>query len=263
MKTVDKPANVNPLTSGTVDATITLGQGALPVTLDRSLAPCAVNAFVSLAAQKFYDDTTCHRLTADDNFKILQCGDPSGTGRGGPGFTYTGETNPPAATDAGTDAAVPNGYPVGTLAMANSAPGGDNGSQFFIVYGESDLGSGGYTKIGTVGTDGLAVIDQIAAAGTTTGLNGLADAPAATVSISSVSVPADAVTPTEAPAPTDPLPTDLLPDPGATDAPTPDAGTTAPAATDAPTPDTTDPAATDGAATTGGAATTDGAAPTS
>lgn len=249
VKAVDKPDNTNPLTSGTVDATITLSQGALPVTLDRSLAPCAVNAFISLAAQKFYDDTPCHRLTTADNFKILQCGDPSGTGRGGPGFSYAGEASPPVTADTttGTDTATPNEYPVGTLAMANSTPGGDNGSQFFIVYGDSDLGSSGYTKIGTVGTDGLTVIDQIAAEGTKAGPNGIQDAPNATVTITSVSVPDDALTPTQPPAttdsgatdviPTDVLPTDsgeTVPTDAGTDAGSTDAGATGDSSTEAP-----------------------------
>ncbi|MEO5834861.1 MAG: peptidylprolyl isomerase [Nakamurella sp.] len=246
VKAVSKPDNTNPLTTGTVDATITLSQGALPVTLDRSLAPCAVNAFVSLAAQKFYDGTACHRLTTAGNFKILQCGDPSGTGRGGPGFSYAGESSPPVATGA----AAANAYPVGTLAMANSAAGAENGSQFFIVYGESDLGSSGYTKIGTVGTDGLAIIDQIAAGGTKAGPNGAQDAPNATVTITSVAVPDDALTPTQVPTTTDAFPTDTLPtDAQPTDTLPTDSGTTDSGGTQPPA-DTTAADVTTGAAPT-------------
>jgi peptidyl-prolyl cis-trans isomerase B (cyclophilin B) len=217
VKAVQKPDNTNPLTSGTVDATITLGQGTVPVTLDRSFAPCAVNAFVSLAAQDFYDETTCHRLTTAENFKIVQCGDPSGTGRGGPGYSYPAEAAP--VTDPAADPATAAAFPVGTLAMATTpggTGGGTNGSQFVVVYGESDLSGGGLTKIGTVGAEGLAVIDQIAAKGTTAGPGGTADAPAEKVDVTSVTVPDDALTPTQPPAatetaPADGLPTDALP----------------------------------------------------
>ncbi|WP_205843602.1 peptidylprolyl isomerase [Nakamurella deserti] len=256
VKAVQKPDNTNPLTSGTVDATITLGQGTVPVTLDRSFAPCAVNAFVSLASQGYYNETSCHRLTTAENFKILQCGDPSGTGRGGPGYSYAAEAAP--VTDPAADPATTSAFPVGTLAMATTpggTGGGTNGSQFVVVYGESDLSSGGLTKIGTVGAEGLAVVDQIAAKGTVDGSNGVADVPAEKVDVTSVTVPEDALTPTQPPAatettpadglPTDAVPTDAAPseaeptDPAA--APT-DAGATDPAAapTDA---GTTDPAA--------------------
>ena len=253
---------------------LTLGQGVVPITLDRSLAPCAVNAFVSLTAQKFFDGTSCHRLTTDDDFKILQCGDPSGTGRGGPGYSYAGETNPPVSSadasgtktssvdastsvDPSSSAAdsssstgtsstdtpattppTPNEYPVGTVAMANTALGGTNGSQFFIVYGEFNLGSSGYTKIGTVSADGLAVIDAIAAKGTVAGKNpnGALDAPAEPVTISTAAVPADAVSAEAPPAPatsaglTD-IPPDSLPV-DTTSAGAPDAGGTGTAGTD-------------------------------
>ncbi len=133
VKDVDAPTNTNPARIGPVDVTITLGQGPITATLDRELAPCAVNAFVSLAAQKFYDDTDCHRLTTSETFKILQCGDPSGTGRGGPGYTREqrerqrrrqhdagGEAPPPSRPSRRRPA--PLHYPVGTLAMASTAP---------------------------------------------------------------------------------------------------------------------------------------------
>lgn len=255
VKAVTKPDNTNPLTTGTVDATITLGQGALPVTLDRSFAPCAVNAFISLAAQGFYNDTTCHRLTTADNFKILQCGDPSGTGRGGPGFSYPVEAAPPADPTAATPA---NEYPVGTLAMAStsSAAGATNGSQFLIVYGESDLTAGGLTKIGTVGADGLAIVDQIAAKGVAPAASpgAPADVPAEKVDVTSVTVPDDALTPTQPPATTDALPTDAVPtDAVPTDAVPTDATPTDATPTDA-TP--TDGTPTDGATDTTAADTT-------
>ena len=248
VKAVTPPTNTNPAKTGTVQAVMTVGQGAVPITLDRNLAPCAVNAFISLAEQKFYDGTPCHRLTTDADLKILQCGDPSGTGRGGPGYDYPADPEPQVAspstdatsTDAtGTDStdpgattgdtssattdatptdststttSTPDGYPVGTIAMANVSAGGNNGSQFFIVYGESILGSSGYTKIGTVGADGLAVIQAIAAKGTVVGknANGALDAPAEPVNITTITVPADAVG-AQAPPETTALPTDTVP----------------------------------------------------
>ncbi len=275
VKAVQPPTNTNPATTGTVDAVMTLGQGAVPITLDRALAPCAVNAFVSLATQKFYDSTNCHRLTTDADLKVLQCGDPSGTGRGGPGFNFPLEANPvatdPAPTDsssaattetantaatsadtAGTDSAstaatsadtatttAAPAFPIGTVAMATT--GATNGSQFFIVYGDSNLAAGAYTRIGTVNADGLAVIDQIAAKGAIVGSNpnGATDAPAEPVTIASITVPADAAI-AEAPSSVADTATDGL-------------GLTAPLATDSVV-----PSATDGAATSDGAATTPG-----
>ena len=85
-KDVTAPTNLEPLNSGTVDSTIVLNGQDVPVSLDRALAPCGVNSFLSLASQGFYDNTSCHRLTVSDQLNILQCGDPSGKGNGGPGL---------------------------------------------------------------------------------------------------------------------------------------------------------------------------------
>src|SRR5699024_8063385 len=80
-------------------------------------APCTVNSFLSLAGQEYFDDTDCHRLTTEGIF-VLQCGDPTGTGSGGPGYSFADELD-------GSET-----YPAGTLAMANAGPD-TNGSQFF------------------------------------------------------------------------------------------------------------------------------------
>ncbi|MFE5681041.1 peptidylprolyl isomerase [Streptomyces erythrochromogenes] len=113
-------------------------QGQLPLRLDRAKAPCTVQSFLHLARHGFYDRTVCHRLTAYPTLKVLQCGDPTGTGEGGPGYKYKDELPvdlPPAPTD-------PTGarrlYGRGLLAMANAGPD-TNGSQFFVVYGDSAL----------------------------------------------------------------------------------------------------------------------------
>lgn len=132
-KPVDPPDWQNVPATGTVPVTFDLGDVALQGELDRGAAPCTVNSFESLATQGFYAGTSCHRLSTSGIF-ILQCGDPSGTGRGGPGYTFNDEVKPGTL------------YPAGTIAMANS--GRDtNGSQFFFVYEDSPLPAN-YTVFG-------------------------------------------------------------------------------------------------------------------
>lgn len=146
---VEAPPVTGVANSGTVDYVIALNGEDVTVALDRQKTPCTVNSFVSLAAQGYFDGTACHRLV-DGGIFVLQCGDPSGTGSGGPGYQFADEL-------AGTET-----YGAGTLAMANAGPG-TNGSQFFIVYADSPL-SPDYTVFGTV-TDGLDVVEAIAAGG--------------------------------------------------------------------------------------------------
>ncbi len=148
---------------GEVDVQLKTNRGPIPLTLDRAQAPCTVQSFVHLAERGFYDLTTCHRLTTYPTLKVLQCGDPSGTGEGGPGYRYKDElptTLPPAPND-------PTGerrtYPRGTLAMANAGPD-TNGSQFFLVTSDSVLRPN-YTVFGTIGEEGLKTLDGVAAAG--------------------------------------------------------------------------------------------------
>lgn len=177
-KTVTKPANLSPLNSGTVASTISLNGQQVDVTLDRSAAPCTVNSFLSLASQKFYDSSPAWRLTGNSALSILQFGDPTGVGNGGPGYTFADElTKKPT-------------YPRGTLAMANSGAG-TNGSQFFIVYKDSTL-SPGYTVFGKVSDAGMAVIEDIAAKGIKG--NSQDGPPVAKSVIDSVSVPSGALT---------------------------------------------------------------------
>ena len=127
-----------PTVPKTVPATITTNRGVIGVTLDNGKSPCTVNSFVSLAQQGFFDDTRCHRLTAEPRLKVLQCGDPSATGAGGPGYRFANEypTNQYRLSDPALR--TPVTYPRGTVAMANAGPD-TNGSQFFIVYGDSEL----------------------------------------------------------------------------------------------------------------------------
>ncbi|MGA8256195.1 MAG: peptidylprolyl isomerase [Nocardioides sp.] len=134
-----------------VEVTITTSAGDLGATLNGDTTPCTVGSFVSLAEQGFYDETPCPRITTDPGFQLLQCGDPTGTTGGGPGYAF-----PDELTGAET-------YPAGTLAMANSGPN-TNGSQFFIVYGDTGLAPD-YTVFGTVNAEDLSVIEEVAAGG--------------------------------------------------------------------------------------------------
>jgi peptidyl-prolyl cis-trans isomerase B (cyclophilin B) len=181
-KKVDPPTNLSPANTGTVDAKVTLNTGTLTFQLDRANAPCAVESFLSLASQKYYNDTPCHRLTTASTLKVLQSGDPSGTGTGGPGYSFGDELT-------GSEK-----YTAGTLAMANGGPN-TNGSQFFIVYGDSQLDPN-YTVLGKV-TQGLDVVKAIAEKGAVKDKKPAQDgAPAEKVTIESVTVPSASVTAT-------------------------------------------------------------------
>ena len=136
--------------SGKVKATIDTSVGAFDATLDATQAPCTVASFVSLADQGFYDNTTCPRMVATGLF-ILQCGDPTGTTSGGPGYTFADELT-------GKEK-----YTAGTVAMANAGPN-TNGSQFFFVFKDSDLPPD-YTVFGSIDEKSLEVVKKITAAG--------------------------------------------------------------------------------------------------
>ncbi len=136
---------------GTVSATMTTNFGDIGLTLDAAAAPCTVNSFVSLAEQGFYDDTPCPRIGDQDGFGILQCGDPTGTGAGGAGYSF------------GDELSGDETYPAGTLAMANAGPD-TNGSQFFLVFRDSQFPPS-YTVFGTIDDAGLKTIEAIAAEG--------------------------------------------------------------------------------------------------
>jgi cyclophilin family peptidyl-prolyl cis-trans isomerase len=121
------------------------------IDLLNSKATCTVNSFVYLAAKKYFNNTTCHRLTAASSLFVLQCGDPTGKGTGGPGYAYANE-NTTGAT-----------YPQGTVAMAHTQLPNSNGSQFFLVYKNSSLPPN-YTPFGKV-VKGLEIIQNVAKAG--------------------------------------------------------------------------------------------------
>ena len=131
------------------DVTLTTNLGPIVVRLNTPAAPCTSNNFRALSAFKYFDKTPCHRLTTQGIY-VLQCGDPTGKGTGGPGYTFADENLEGAK------------YPKGTLAMANSGPG-TNGSQFFLVYKDTQLDPN-YTPFGTI-IKGLDLIAKIAEAG--------------------------------------------------------------------------------------------------
>ena len=132
-------------------ATLSTNRGTISIALLPDKAPCTVNSFAFLAKQKYFDGTSCHRVT-QGGLAVLQCGDPSASGSGGPGYQYADE-NLTGAT-----------YPKGTVAMANAGPN-TNGSQFFLVYADSQLGPQ-YTPFGTI-TSGLDIVQAVGKAGPT------------------------------------------------------------------------------------------------
>ena len=157
-----------PSATGTVDVTLHTSIGDIGLALDAAEAPCTVNSFVSLAQQGYFDKTGCHRLTTQGIF-VLQCGDPSGTGSGGPGYSFADELAGAQALTTDQDLSAQAGqiiktYPAGTVAMANAGKN-TNGSQFFLVYADSPLPPA-YAVFGTIDAAGLKAVKTDAAAGT-------------------------------------------------------------------------------------------------
>ena len=140
---VDLPST-EPAHEGQVEATIVTSVGDIDIVLDADAAPCTVNSFAALAEQGYFDNTPCHRIIGGF---MMQCGDPSGTGSGGPGYSYADELS-------GDER-----YPEGALAMANSGPD-TNGSQFFLVTGEASHLST-HTVFGAVTEDSLAILREV------------------------------------------------------------------------------------------------------
>ena len=135
--------------------TMTLNSTRLSISLNGEKAPQAVANFVSLTDSGFYAGLTCHRLTTKGLY-VLQCGDPNGDGTGGPGYTFGPLENAPKATV--TKGSTKYGvYPAGTIAMARGTATDSQGSQFFIVYRDSELPAPGYTVFGKV-TGGLSAL---------------------------------------------------------------------------------------------------------
>ncbi|NNC75063.1 MAG: peptidylprolyl isomerase [Acidimicrobiia bacterium] len=149
----------------TYTATLSTNKGEIIVDLDVSSSPLAVNNFVFLARDGFYDGVIFHRVIPGF---MVQGGDPTGTGRGGPGYQFRDEVD-----GSGT-------YSRGTVAMANAGPN-TNGSQFFIMHADYGLPHQ-YTIFGQV-TSGIEAVDAIAATPT-----GAADKPTSDCTIESVTI---------------------------------------------------------------------------
>ncbi|MFJ6720397.1 MULTISPECIES: peptidylprolyl isomerase [unclassified Streptomyces] len=132
--------------------------------MDASKTPQTVNSFKSLADKGFFDNTKCHRLVTGGIF-VLQCGDPQGTGMGGPGYTIPDENLDSLGKPNDQGQVI---YPAGTVAMANTGQPGTGGSQFFLVYKDSPLAPS-YTPFGKIDAAGLKVVEDIAKAGTADG----------------------------------------------------------------------------------------------
>ena len=147
--------------------------GNIVVTTVGSKAPITLTQLSTLARGGYFNNSLCHRLTTQGLY-VLQCGDPTATGAGGPNFTYRDENLPAEGL---------NNYPAGTVAMANSGPG-TNGSQFFLVFADTTLGAN-YTIWGTI-TQGLEIVKAIAKAGVKGG--GADGTPNQAISINRVTV---------------------------------------------------------------------------
>ncbi|MUL84355.1 MULTISPECIES: peptidylprolyl isomerase [unclassified Mycolicibacterium] len=151
-----------PTDPATVSVSMVTTQGNIGLQLDNAKSPCTVNSFASLAGQNYFNDTPCHRLTTG-GLSVLQCGDPTGQGTGGPGYQFANEYPSNQYQPDNPALQQPVVYPRGSLAMANAGPN-TNGSQFFLVYQDSQLPPN-YTVFGKIDDTGLATLDKIAAAG--------------------------------------------------------------------------------------------------
>jgi len=142
---------IDPSKTYTIEVDTTLG--SYTAELYPAKAPLAVNSFVFLARYHYFDGISCHRIITGF---VIQCGDPTGTGSGGPGYSFADEL--PAAGE----------YKLGSIAMANSGPN-TNGSQFFVISGDQGVAlPPSYTLFGQV-TEGLDVVAALDAVGSQSG----------------------------------------------------------------------------------------------
>ncbi len=156
----------------TFEAVLATNCGDITVELYGDEAPQTVASFNFLADEGYFDGSPCHRLTTSGIF-VLQCGDPTGSGQGGPGYTFGVENPPPDGT-----------YPTASLAMARTEDPNSNGSQFFVVYDDTQLPDpNGYSIFGKV-VSGMEVVDYVAEQGVAGG----GEQPAQPLSILGVTV---------------------------------------------------------------------------
>lgn len=131
----------------TYSCSMETSKGTLEISLFADAAPKTVNNFVFLAKEGFYDGISFHRVI--NNF-MIQGGDPTGSGSGGPGYRFEDEFD-----------GNPNKHATGSLSMANAGPN-TNGSQFFICHGPQPHLDGKHTVFGQVTQEGQAIVDAIA-----------------------------------------------------------------------------------------------------
>ncbi|MEH1030256.1 peptidylprolyl isomerase [Micromonospora profundi] len=187
LKDVGTPETKGLPTEGTRAMTVTTNQGG-PITAELNLAtsPCAAASIAHLASRSFYDNTQCHEITADG---ALRCGDPSGSGLGGPSYSFYDEdlpTVPSASPSASPAPGQPPTYPKGTVAMISNPPG-SNGSQFLIFFKDFTTADPKYPVIGKV-TGGLDVVEKIGALPTVENGTGAKVRPKSDVVIQSLTV---------------------------------------------------------------------------
>jgi peptidyl-prolyl cis-trans isomerase B (cyclophilin B) len=161
----------------TFEATLTTNCGDIVVELDGARAPQAVASFIQLARADYWLNSPCHRLVRSEPMTVLQCGDPTGTGQGDPGYGFAVENAPADGK-----------YERGTLAMARTQdPEKGNGGQFFIVGAPTSIPDpNGYTVFGKV-VQGLDIVDRVVAEGVAGGSSS-DGAPSAPISILRVAV---------------------------------------------------------------------------
>jgi peptidyl-prolyl cis-trans isomerase B (cyclophilin B) len=153
-KDVGKPPATGEARTGTQTMTMDTTVGTIKIEVDTAHAPCTAESFTYLASKKFFDNSTCHRLVLQSIY-VLQCGDPFGTGYGGPSYRYAEENLPTGHRPT---------YGEGVVAMANNGQPASTGSQFFIVYKDIAELDANYTVVGRV-TEGLDLIKKVAEAG--------------------------------------------------------------------------------------------------
>ena len=195
LKDVGTPPTKGLPTSGTETMTINTNQGApIVVSLDVADAPCSSASLKYLAGHKFYDNTDCHEITTDG---AVRCGDPSGTGQGGPTYSIFSENLPspaaasvapsPSASAAAKQAPL---YPKGTVALIGDPPG-SNGSQFLVFFKDFSPATPQYPIVGTV-TSGIDTVTKIGKIPTVANTAGDKVKPSKKITISSLTVAAPA-----------------------------------------------------------------------
>ncbi|BBH63612.1 peptidyl-prolyl cis-trans isomerase [Actinoplanes sp. OR16] len=161
LKEVGTPPTKDIPETGTETMTITTDKGdPIVVSMDVENATCAAASFTYLAGKQFFDNTTCHEITAEG---AVRCGDPSGTGNGGPTYSFYDENLPAGAPEPSPSASAPADaevtYPKGTVAMIGN-PKGSNGSQFLVFFKDYTAADPAYSVVGTV-TGGLGTVEKI------------------------------------------------------------------------------------------------------